>query len=255
VTVQQAMKTDERTDLVLEVEHLTVEYDRHPVIRDLSFDVHRGDRVMIVGPNGAGKTTLFRALLGFVPFTGRIHWSPAVSIGFVPQGLDVNRRFPVTVRELFQFGRTRLEPPAVADALDAVNAAALAGRSLATLSSGEFQRVLIAFALAQQPDVLLFDEPTSDIDIGGQETVYQRLESIAEARALTLLMISHDLNVVLRYATEVLCLSRDFRCHGKPVDILTPEVLHRLYGPQVQFYQHSHSEAQAPPDATGPAAG
>ncbi|MDE3155390.1 MAG: metal ABC transporter ATP-binding protein [Acidobacteriota bacterium] len=230
-------------EVVLRVEHLTVRYERQSVVNDLSFEVHRGDRVMIVGPNGAGKTTLFRALLGFVPCEGRIWWHPGVSVGFVPQGLDVNRKFPLTVRELFHFGRTALAEEAIRDGLTAVNAAALSGRSLATLSSGEFQRVLIAFALAQQPDVLLFDEPTSDIDIGGQETIYQRLESVATARALTLLMISHDLNVVLNYATEVLCLSRDFHCHGRPIDILTPDVLRKLYGPGAQFYRHTHAPA------------
>ncbi|HVC21424.1 MAG TPA: metal ABC transporter ATP-binding protein [Vicinamibacterales bacterium] len=242
-------------EAVLRVEHLTVQYDRQPVIRDLSFDVHRGDRVMILGPNGAGKTTLFRALLGFIPYSGRIWWDPAVTVGFVPQGLDVNRKFPVTVAELFRFGKVRVADAAVVEELTLVNAAALAHRSLATLSAGEFQRVLIAFALAQKPDVLLFDEPTSDIDIGGQETVYQRLETIAAERALTLLMISHDLNVVLRYATEVLCLNRDFRCHGAPRDILTPEVLRDLYGQNVQFYQHTHSPAERHEDGADLRAG
>ncbi len=156
----------------------------------------------------------------------------------------MNRNFPLAVHELFPLGKRRVRKSEIGEALALVGAEGLEQRTLSSLSSGEFQRVLIAFALAQKPDVLLFDEPTSDIDIGGQGTIYQRLEQIADEQGLTMLMISHDLSVVFRYATKVLCLNRGFQCQGKPREILTPARLQELYGTGVSFYQHMHSPGQ-----------
>jgi zinc transport system ATP-binding protein len=230
-------------DVCLKVENLSVELEGHPILQDLSFEVERGEKMMIVGPNGAGKTTLFRALMGFIPYEGSVVWKEGVQLGFVPQSVEVNRKFPLAVHELFSLGRKRVREVDVREALTLVSAEGLYQRTVASLSGGEFQRVLIAFALAQKPDVLLFDEPTSDIDIGGQGTIYQRLEQIADEQSLTMLMISHDLSVVFRYATKVLCLNRGFQCQGKPREILTPDRLQELYGTGVSFYQHMHDDA------------
>lgn len=236
-------------DPILNVENLAVQLDGRPLIQGLSFQADPGETIMIIGPNGAGKTTLFRALMGFIPYRGRIAWKPGIRLGYVPQGVDVNREFPLAVRELFHLGKQRLDDGEIEKALALVNAASLSRRALSNLSSGEFQRVLIAFALAEKPDALLFDEPTSDIDIGGQETIYHRLEHIAREHGLTLLMISHDLNVVLRFATKVLCLNQGFKCLGKPMEILTPDLLRQLYGSEVGFYRHTHG---ARPDPSRP---
>jgi zinc transport system ATP-binding protein len=233
-------------DPILNVEHLSVDLGGRPIVQDLSFQVEPGETVMMIGPNGAGKTTLFRALMGFIPCRGVVAWKPGTQLGYVPQGVDVNREFPLAVRELFHLGKRRVAEPDVAQALALVNAASLSHRALSNLSSGEFQRVLIAFALAEKPDALLFDEPTSDIDVGGQETIYHRLEHIAREQGLTLLMISHDLNVVLRFATKVLCLNQGFKCLGKPMDILTPDLLRQLYGDEVGFYRHTHGSRPDP---------
>jgi zinc transport system ATP-binding protein len=227
-------------DVCLKVENLTVELDGHLILHNLSFEVERGEKLMIVGPNGAGKTTLFRALLGIIPFQGRITWAEGIRLGLVPQSIDMNRKFPLAVHELFSLGKRRVKEAEIQEALALVGAESLQQRTLSSLSSGEFQRVLIAFALAQKPDVLLFDEPTSDIDIGGQATIYQRLEQIASQQGLTMLMISHDLSVVYQYATRVLCLNRSFQCEGKPHEVLTPQCLQDLYGTGVTFYQHMH---------------
>jgi zinc transport system ATP-binding protein len=231
-------------DACLKVENLSVELEGHPILQNLTFEVDCGERMMILGPNGAGKTTLFRALMGFLPYDGRVEWKKGTRLGFVPQSVDVNRKFPLAVHELFALGKKRVREGDVREALRLVSAEDLYERTLSSLSGGEFQRVLIAFALAQKPDVLLFDEPTSDIDIGGQGTIYQRLEQIADDQGLTMLMISHDLSVVWGYATKVLCLNRGFQCQGKPREILTPERLQELYGAGVSFYQHMHGAGQ-----------
>jgi zinc transport system ATP-binding protein len=235
------------TDSILKVENLTARLDGQDVIQDLSFQVQSGETIVIIGPNGAGKTTLFRALMGFIRYQGSITWKAGTRLGYVPQGVDINREFPLAVRELFHLGKQRVDDPAIEEALGLVNAAPLSHRALSSLSSGEFQRVLIAFALAEKPEVLLFDEPTSDIDVGGQETLYHRLELIAREQGLTLLMISHDLNVVMRFATQVLCLNKGFKCLGKPMEILTPDLLRQLYGSDVGFYRHTHD-----PQSSGP---
>jgi zinc transport system ATP-binding protein len=229
-------------DLCLKVENLSVELEGHPILQNLSFEVERGEKLMIVGPNGAGKTTLFRALMGFIPYQGSVVWKRGVQLGFVPQSVDVNRKFPLAVHELFPLGKKRVREQDVREALAMVSAEGLYQRTLSSLSGGEFQRVLIAFALAQKPDVLLFDEPTSDIDVGGQGTIYNRLEEIADEQGLTMLMISHDLSVVFRYATKVLCLNRGFQCQGEPRQVLTPERLEELYGTGVSFYRHMHGD-------------
>jgi zinc transport system ATP-binding protein len=108
------------------------------------------------------------------------------------------------------------------------------------LSSGQFQRVLIAWALAGDPDLLLFDEPTTGVDIGGEETVYALLSKLHQERNLAMLIVTHDLAVVHRLSTMVLCLNKQPICQGPPLSTLTPENLQRLYGTEVKFYKHKH---------------
>jgi zinc transport system ATP-binding protein len=108
------------------------------------------------------------------------------------------------------------------------------------LSSGQFQRVLIAWALAGDPEVLLFDEPTSGVDVGGEETVYKLLARLHDERRLTMLIITHDLSVVYALSTSVLCMNRGRVCHGPARSVLTPDSLRELYGTDVKYYQHDH---------------
>ncbi|HEU4663135.1 MAG TPA: ATP-binding cassette domain-containing protein, partial [Dokdonella sp.] len=116
----------------------------------------------------------------------------------------------------------------------------LGARLIGDFSSGQFQRILIAWALAKDPDVLLFDEPTAGIDIGGEETVYGLLSQLQRDRNLTMLLVTHDLAVVHRLSTMVLCLNKRRVCMGPPLETLTPENLQRLYGREVKFYEHQH---------------
>jgi zinc transport system ATP-binding protein len=130
------------------------------------------------------------------------------------------------------------------DVAEMLRAVGLGGGSekklIGDLSSGQFQRVLIAWALAGDPDVLLFDEPTTGVDIGGEETVYALLARLHRERNLAMLIVTHDLAVVHRLSTTVLCLNQQPICQGPPLSTLTPENLQRLYGPEVRFYEHKH---------------
>ncbi|OGL72272.1 hypothetical protein A3F28_00265 [Candidatus Uhrbacteria bacterium RIFCSPHIGHO2_12_FULL_57_11] len=237
---------------LLEVRNLSVRLNQADVIRDVSFSVEAGKTVAVIGPNGSGKTTLFRALLGILPYEGEIIWHRRARFGYVPQQLEFDRAFPLTVRELFLLKRPRagfwLPSESVSaliqNALNHVGAEHLVNRRVGHLSGGELQRVLIATALFEKPDVLFFDEPTAGIDIGGEVTVYKLIEHLAEELKLTVFLISHDLAVVSRYVDQVLCINQRLLCSGAPEKVLTAEQLRALYGSEAAVYRHEHEEEE-----------
>ena len=226
---------------VLEVSHLSVAFGATRVLTDLSFRVPRGTSLAIIGPNGSGKTVLFRALIRAIPFEGVVRWAPGTRIGYVPQKLDLERDVPVTGLD-FLGARAAL---AAGDGRDVDRLLSLVGVSpelaaqpIGTLSGGQFQRLLVAFALVGRPDVLLLDEPTAGVDEPGQERLNALIGRLRDERALTTLFISHELSVVDRYATNVLCLGRARTCIGPPRAILTPDLLHEIYGTPLDYHVH-----------------
>jgi zinc transport system ATP-binding protein len=213
------------------------------VLRDLTFAVSAGDSLAIIGPNGSGKTVLFKALIGVVPYQGVIRWATGTRIGYVPQKLDIERDLPLTGTDFLRAKAdvTRVSQREVGRVLGLVSLPAdLAGRPIGALSGGQFQRLLLAFALVGNPNVLLFDEPTAGVDEPGEEGLYAMIRRVQEAAGLTLLLISHELSLVYRYASAVLCLGRTGTCYGRPVEILTPERLQEMYGTPMQFHVHDH---------------
>ena len=226
-------------DTVLRVSGLEVTLEGQVVVANLSFSVKRGEILTILGPNGAGKTVLLRALLGTLPHEGSIAWKKGTRIGYVPQRLPYIRNIPLSVEDFFALKRNA--GTEVRGMLGAVGLAdELATKRIGDLSSGQFQRVLIAWALAGNPDVLLFDEPTTGVDVSGEETVYGLLARMHRERNLTMLIVTHDLAVVHRLSSTVLCLNKQPVCQGPPIATLTPENLQRLYGAEVKFYEHKH---------------
>jgi zinc transport system ATP-binding protein len=230
---------DER---LLAVTNLGVTIDGKVILENVSFTVTRGEVLTILGPNGSGKTVLLRTLLGALPYEGSIRWKRGTRLGYVPQRLPYIRDIPLSVADFFALKRgTRAEARALLRGvgLDEHFARAHIGH----LSSGQFQRILIAWALAGDPDVLLFDEPTTGIDIGGEETVYSLLGRLNRERDLAMLIVTHDLAVVHKLSSTVLCLNRQPICIGPPLTTLTPENLERLFGTEVKFYEHRHEGA------------
>ena len=226
---------------VLEVEHLSVSFGETRVFGDLSFSVSEGDALAVIGPNGAGKTVLFQALIGSIPCGGSVRWAPGTRLGYVPQKLDLERDLPITGDDFLRAKASVLKAPAseVRQAIDLVNLPAhVAAMPIGTLSGGQFQRLLLAFALLGRPTVLLCDEPTAGVDEPGEEGLYATIHRLQQQQGLTLILISHELNIVYRYATSVLCLSRGRGFIGPPLEILTPERLQEVYGAPLKFHQH-----------------
>jgi zinc transport system ATP-binding protein len=202
-----------------------------------------GGSTAVVGPNGAGKTTLLMALLGQVPFSGAIQMADGRQdrprIGYVPQRLQFDRGLPMTVRDFLVMGlqrrplwlgtnracRERAER-LLAD----VRGETLATRRLGALSGGELQRVLLALALAQDPDLLVLDEPASGVDVQGGHLFCELLERQRSERKFTQLMVSHDLATVTHHATHVILLNRRVIAAGPPRAVLTPEHLAAVFG-------------------------
>ena len=214
---------------------------RVALVDDLSFTVAEGDSLAIIGPTGSGKTVLFRALIGALPYRGEIRWAAGAKVGYIPQKLDIERDLPITGNDFLlakaRVGRASRDE--IRRALDLVNLTEDTTRKpVGTLSGGQFQRLLLAFALLGEPSVLLFDEPTAGIDEPGEERLYDRIDRLKQERHLTLLLISHELSLVYRYATQVLCLGRGRSYIGPPADVLTPQKLEELYGSPMKYHVH-----------------
>lgn len=231
---------------ILGVNNLSVSFDKQEILKDVSFSVDEGDVLAIIGPNGAGKTVLFRALMDLIQFDGEIKWREGAQIGYVPQKLFEKTELPLTVKEFFilkshnLFFKDKQLIESISHELKSVGLSQeILSRQLANLSRGQFQRVLIAWAILKHPSILLFDEPTAGIDLAGEDTIYNLLRKLRDERGMTILIISHDLNIVYRYADKVLCLNKEQLCFGAPQDALTNEQIGHLYG-ESAFHQHEY---------------
>ena len=233
----------------LDVDGITVGFNGRPALRDLSFQVPHGAQVAVVGPNGAGKSTLFKALVGLLPLrNGRIliHGQPLGvhqdCVAYVPQREEVDWRFPVTVADVVMMGRygrqgwlrrpNAADRAAVTRALDAMGIAALAGRAIGELSGGQQQRAFLARALAQEPHILLMDEPFTGVDMATQESTLALLNRL-RAQQVTVLISTHDLALAASRFEMVLLLNQRLIAFGPPAQVFTTQRLAEAFGGQV----------------------
>ena len=234
--------------IILKVKNLNVKLNDKEIIKDLSFEVKEGDVLTILGPNGAGKTVLLKALLGILPHEGEIDWQERIKIGYVPQRLSFIKDIPMSVEEFFELkkasrkkdnARTKNFGAEIKETLNSVGFdESFLTKKIGELSSGQFQRILVAWALILNPDILFFDEPTAGVDISGEETIYQLLLRLKKEKNLTILLVTHDLSIVYKFSNYVICLNKCPICQGIPKEILTPETLQKLYGEELKFYEH-----------------
>ncbi|MBQ2949388.1 MAG: metal ABC transporter ATP-binding protein [Clostridia bacterium] len=216
----------------IEVDKLTVSFGQQIPLKDVSLHIHCGELTALIGTNGAGKTTLLRALLGQIDYKGTIrHLSsdgrPAADLrtGYVPQQLEFDRSSPVTVMDFMAgalsrrpvfLGVSRKTRARVMTALARTHCEALCDRAMGALSGGELQRVLLALALTPQPDLLILDEPVSGVDQNGLESFYQTVDELKHKNHMAILLVSHDLSVVERYADRVVLMQGTVVKQGVP---------------------------------------
>jgi zinc transport system ATP-binding protein len=217
-------------DYILKVTNLKVEIQKQIILENLTFKVKKGTTLAIVGPNGAGKTMLFRTLLNLVPYRGKIEWEEKVKIGYVPQNVSV-KDIPISVKEFLSYK----DEVDVQGALAAVRLddPAIHTKTLAVLSGGQMRRVLIAWALLDNPSVLLFDEPTVGVDVGGEESVFSMLSELKKKRNITMLLITHDVHLVREYTDQLLGLNKCLTYFGDSQQIVEPSLQQKIYGETV----------------------
>lgn len=215
---------------ILKVSDLAVRMQNQPVLEHLNFNVKKGTTIAILGPNGAGKTILFRTLLNLVPHTGSIEWTEKVKIGYVPQYIAVSD-IPMTVKEFLSIsGRVDLENALKKVRLTDLN---ILDKRLGTLSGGQLRRVLIAWALNGNPNVLLLDEPTTGVDMDSEEPIYLLLNEIKKTQKITIFLITHNIHIVQEYADDLLALNKCITFCGPSTEIGKPEIQRQIYGETV----------------------
>jgi len=218
------MKTP--NDYILSVSNLNVTLQNQTILDNVSFKLKRGTILAIVGPNGAGKSVFFRALLNLVSYTGKIEWSDKVKIGYVPQILSV-RDIPISVKEFLSIKKgSNIE-----SCLNSVGLEKdILGKSLSTLSGGQLRRILIAWAILDKPNVLLFDEPTTGVDLDSEEAIYGMLKRFTKENEVTLLLISHGIHIVRDYSDYMLALNKCVTFFGESKEIMNPSLQKIIYG-------------------------
>lgn len=240
--------------LALEVKNLSVSYPNSgvPVLENLNFTLAGESINLLIGPNGSGKTTLIKAILGLLPYQGEIFvfGRPVIesygSIGFVEQRFSFDTTFPITVKEFVQMphrsGRTQsqLSEKELEETLQKINALEFKNQPISHLSGGQLQRILLARALAAGPKFLILDEPESNLDIHAEGTIYGLIFELVKEKKITVLIASHELDVVSKFADQVICLNRQIVCHGVPEQVLNKETLEKLYGRDIKLYAHKH---------------
>ncbi len=246
---------------IIEVKDVSFFYDGdEKVLRNITLAIHRGDYIGLVGPNGAGKTTLLKIMLNLLaPKSGTVklfgqdirvfkNWQ---KIGYVPQkavNFDVN--FPATVSEVVfmgintkikLFNRTTAEDrKAVQDSLKQVNMWEYRDRLIGDLSGGQQQRVFIARALVNRPEVIFLDEPTTGVDRQAQDEFYKLLQKLNKEEGITLVLVSHNVDRLMKEAMHIACVDKTLTCHASPEEYLAASEPLNIYGKDVKVITHHH---------------
>jgi zinc transport system ATP-binding protein len=238
----QSMSRDAST--LVEMTNAGVHRGGRWLVRGVDLSVRRGEIVTLIGPNGSGKSTTAKTAIGVIgPSEGRVERAPALKVAYVPQKVAVDWTMPLNVERLMTLTGP-LERRQIGEALEAVGIAHLARAEVQTLSGGEFQRALLARALAREPDLLVLDEPVQGVDFSGEIALYQLIREIRDRTRCGILLISHDLHVVMAETDTVICLNGHVCCRGTPESVLKSPEYMRLFGARagetLAIYRHHH---------------
>lgn len=254
------MQIADHTHNIIQVKDISFTSGNRLILDRITLNIHRGDYLGIIGPNGAGKTTLLKVMLGLLkPTSGSIslfgtdlnkfhEWS---KIGYVPQKiLDFDTQFPATAAEVVAMGLygkkglfhglNQQDRKAVDTALNHVEMLAFKSRRIGDLSGGQQQRIFIARAIVANPEIIFLDEPTAGVDAKAQEQFYILLRRLNQTLNLTLVLVSHEIDIVARETTEVACINQSLIYHGSPKEFIEGDMLRRLYGGTIKVVPHHH---------------
>ncbi|MFC0339499.1 ATP-binding cassette domain-containing protein [Paracoccus niistensis] len=229
---------------LITVEDLSIRYGAHTVLSHVNLRVETSEIVTIVGPNGSGKTSLLRAIIGAAPPAGgRIVRAPGLRIGYVPQRLHVDPTLPITVERFLRLAGG-VSAATGAEALQEAGVPGISGQQMSQLSGGQFQRVLLARALIDKPDILLLDEATQGLDQPGSAAFYRQIEAVRRTTGCAVLMVSHELHVVMSASDRVICLNGHVCCEGTPAVVASAPEYRALFGTgtggALALYRHDH---------------
>lgn len=227
---------------LLSLKNVSHQIGEHHLLRDISLSIHEHDTISLIGPNGAGKSTLVKVMLGLLsPTTGEVQRHTKY-LSYVPQKFSIPTILPLQVKDLLkQSHPNRLNPNERQFVLDKLFLSALLDRQLHTLSGGETQRVLMARALLDKPDLLVLDEPMQGLDPDSESMLYAFIDDVPDFLRCAMLVVSHDLHWVMKGSRHVICLNKHICCQGQPSDIAISPEFTTLFGQyQVPYIHHHH---------------
>ncbi|MBU2896431.1 zinc ABC transporter ATP-binding protein ZnuC [Vibrio hepatarius] len=230
---------------LVELHQVCVQFGERKILDKVSLSIKKGKITTLIGPNGAGKSTLVKVLLGLqIQYQGTVKKIKGLRVGYVPQKLKLNDSLPLNVQRFMKLaGKYSIQE--LREALNLVGAEHLIKANMHSLSGGENQRVLLARALLQRPDLLVLDEPAQGVDVQGQVDLYELIDTIRHRFQCAVFMVSHDLHLVMAKTDDVICLHHHICCSGAPADITKHPNYIALFGEvrseSLAFYHHQHS--------------
>ncbi len=230
---------------ILSLNNIGLRKGRQQILSDISFSLQDEQILTIIGPNGAGKTSLLKIILGIdKPSSGSLIKAKGLRIGYMPQKIHLDPSLPLDVLRLLRLNKGNVSQQDCLDALSKTQVTHLAKQQVQALSGGEMQRVLLARALLNRPQLLVLDEPVQGVDFLGEAQMYDLIQQVKEQLKAAVLMVSHDLHVVMAQSHEVLCINGHICCHGHPQSISANPEYQRLFGqqlaPNLGLYVHEH---------------
>ena len=237
-------------DSVIKIRDLHFNYGDVPILEDINIDIQQKEFIGMVGPNGSGKTTLLKIILGLlapdhgtVEVLGKPPVQSVKNVGYMPQFAPFTRDFPISVEETVLMGRlgktssmgffSKEDKQLAAEAVEVLD---LRKRSIGSLSGGQLQRALIARALTCNPEIMILDEPTANVDMKVEKDIFDLLKRLNEK--ITIIVVTHDIGFISQYIDRVACINRTLICH--PTSELTGETIENLYGTHVHMVHHHH---------------
>jgi zinc transport system ATP-binding protein len=232
------------------VRHGTVTRGGRAILDNVDFTIGRGEIVTLIGPNGAGKSTLVKVALGLERLDKGVMWrAPGLTVGYQPQKYTLDPALPLTVRRLVTLN-TIASAARVAEVLGLLRLERLVDADAHTLSGGELQRAMLARAFLREPRLLVLDEPSQNLDVAGAVEIYQIIADARKATGCSVLVVSHDLNVVMAATDRVYCLNTHLCCSGAPEDVGQHRAFLELFGAAaaktLAIYPHHHDHVHAP---------